>query len=486
MKKVSIALLAIFGVLSAVILGRTVAFKSRQILPPPVDRIDLDHGAAAGRLAQAIQYKTISLPMPAEASTQEFQRFHAFLRKSFPRVHTRLIKEPVNEHSLLFTWKGDDERLKPILLMAHTDVVPIDTATEKSWTYPPFSGHIADGHIWGRGTIDDKASVLAILEAVEYLLTEGVQPRRTVYLAFGHDEELGGRNGAAKIAELLRARGVELEFVLDEGMNILSGIIDGIRSPVALIGIAEKGYLSLELNVDSPGGHSSMPPSRTAIGIMSSAIDKLERVKFPGRLDGATKRMLEFLGPEMPWHKRVAMANLWLFGPMVRREMERTPPTDATIRTTIAPTVFQAGIAENVLPSKARAIVNLRVLPGESIASVLDHVGKAIDDPRVKISPLPIHVEASPISDVNAASFQLLQRTVRQIAPESVVAPALLIAATDSWHYAGLTKNSFRFLPITLKPEDVKRYHGVDERISLDDYARCVRFYTQLIRNSQR
>jgi carboxypeptidase PM20D1 len=419
-----------------------------------------------------------------ESTTDPLRNFHAFLAKSFPRVHAQLTKEIVNDHSLLYTWKGKDDRLKPILLMAHMDVVPVDPATEKSWTHAPFSGQVADGYVWGRGTMDDKASVLGILEAVERLLADGFQPQRTVYLAFGHDEEIGGNDGAAKIAELLRSRRIELDFVLDEGMNILSGVIDGISAPVALIGIAEKGYLSLRLTVETPGGHSSIPPADTAIGMVSRALQKLETAPFPANLRGPTRQMFEFLGPEMAWPRKSALANLWLFEPFVTKQLTGSPLTNAIVRTTLAPTIFHAGVKENVLPTHAEAVINLRILPGETIRGTTEQVRTTIHDARIKITPLPLQMEPSGVSEIASAGFKTLQRTIGETAPEVIVAPALLVAATDSRYYAALTKNIFRFLPMTLTRKDTERYHGIDERISIADYLRCVRFYAQLVRNA--
>jgi carboxypeptidase PM20D1 len=304
-------------------------------------------------------------------------------------------------------------------------------------------------------------------------------------MAFGHDEEIGGRNGAAKITEVLRARGVELDFVLDEGANVVTGIIPDVAAPVALIGIAEKGYVSLELSVESPGGHASIPPPRTAIGVLSAAVDKLDRSPPPSRLSEPTIKMLEYLGPEMAWKQKLVLANLWLFEPLVRSRFARSPLTNAAIRTTQAFTVFEAGTAENVLPVRARAIMNARILPGETITGVIEHARRVIGDSQVKITPLNIRSDPSPVSDIESSAFRLLQRTIEEVAPEVLVAPSLLVAATDSRHYAGLTKNIFRFLPITLGSDDAKRYHGIDERISISDYERCVRFYIQLLRNSQ-
>jgi len=483
MKKASFIALAIIVAFTTVIIVRAANFKSRQIAAAPAKPISLNRASIVQRLSEAIQYKTVSPQSPA-ALAPEFHRLHAFLMKSFPLAHQRLTRETVNEFSLLYTWKGKDDRLKPILLMAHMDVVPIDPDSEKDWTYVPFSGRVADGFIWGRGAMDDKASVMGILEAVENLLAQGFQPQRTVYLAFGHDEETGGQQGAAKIATLLRERDVQIEFLLDEGSAITDGIIPGVAAPVATIGIGEKGYLTLKLTVSSPGGHSSLPPSESAIGILSRAIDRVERTRFPGRINGAVKEFFNFVGPELSWDKKVFLANLWLTEPWLERELAKSPLTDSMIRTTKATTIFQAGDRENVLPAEAHAVINFRLISGDTIEAVTARVRQAIADARVKISPLPNATEPSPISPSDADSFKLLQRTVRQVAPQTIVAPFLVIAATDARHFAKLTKHIYQFVPIDFRLEDTKRIHGVDERISIEDYERCVRFYAQLIRNA--
>lgn len=485
MKRIALAVLAVFGALFGILAARTLSLSSRQLNALPAQEIRLNRDAILQRLSEAIRYRTITDQTSTDSGRREFQRFHDFLAKSFPRVHRILSKETVAGHSLLYTWNGKDRLPKPILLMAHMDVAPVDAASESSWRYPPFAGKIAEGFIWGRGTMDDKASVMAILESVEYLLAAGFQPNRSVYLAFGHDEEVGGNQGAANIAVALRSRGAELEFVLDEGLNILSGIIAGVSAPVALIGIAEKGYATVRLAIEAPGGHSSMPPADTAVGIISRALHRLEGAPFPSRFSVPTRQMFEFLGPEMTWTKKLGLANLWLFDPLLRKQLAASPITNAAIRTTLAPTMLNAGVQENVLPTKAAAVINLRILPGESVASAIAHVEKAIADPRIKLTLLPARMEPSSVSDVESPSFRLLHRTIGETASGVIVAPSLLVAATDSSHYTGLTKNIYRFLPITLGPDDAKRYHGIDERISVQDYERCVRFYAQLIRNSQ-
>lgn len=484
MRKFLLALSGLLIVLLAALCVGTISFTSKQIPVPAAAPIKLDRNALASRLSRAIQFQTVSLVRASKAGGNEFLRFHRFLTIAFPRVRATLTREAVGTYSLLYTWKGTDERLKPMLLMGHMDVVRVDPETEKNWTHPPFSGRIADGFIWGRGAMDDKVSILGLLEAVEHLLTDGFKPQRTIYLAFGHDEEIGGTKGAAKIAELLKARKVELESVLDEGGNLIEGMIPGIAAPIALVGIAEKGYVSLELAVESPGGHASTPPTHTAIGILSTAIHKLERNPFPTALPSPTQKFLEFAGPEMQWPRRLVLANPWLFQWLIEKELARSPASGAMVRTTQAVTIFESGMRENILPVRAKAVVNIRILPGDNIAGVIEHVRRAIDDPRVAITLGELQVEPSAMSDVESPSFKRIQISTRQTMPEAIIAPALLVAATDSRHYAGLTRNIFRFIPFTLRPEDVRRFHGIDERISVQDHERCVRFFINLIRNS--
>ncbi len=484
MKKISLTAALAPVILIPLVLIRTVGFTSRQVRVDPVGQIAIDRKQTAERLAKAIQFRTISYEDPARINGKEFLRFHQYLEQAFPNAHAALTKEVVGDYSLLYTWKGEAEELKPILLMGHMDVVPVEPGTENGWTYPPFAGRIADGYIWGRGAMDDKVNVLGILEAVELLLEKGFQPRRTVYLAFGHDEEVRGALGAANIAALLHSRGVKLEYILDEGGVITDGKLLGVPRPVALVGIAEKGYLSIELTAESQGGHSSIPPRETAVGTLSTAIHNLERNQFPGRINGATEKLLEYVGPEMPFTRRMVFANLWLFGWLVERQLARSPLTNALIRTTTAATMFKGSIKENVLPAEARAVVNFRILPGDSINGVIDHVRRTINDTRITVTPLNLSSEPSSVSDIESSSFKTLQKTIHQVSPDVVVAPWLLVAGTDSIHYAKLSDNIYRFVPIRVGREDARRLHGTDERISIQDYEQCVRFLIQLIRNS--
>lgn len=478
---IGIALLVM--TITAVVVARAIRFASKQVQVRPVTGATVARAELSERLARALQFETVSFQHNGQVKSQDFIALHKYLEESFPRVHSTLAKETIGHYSLLYTWNGQESGLRPILLMAHTDVVPVETGTEREWSFPPFGGRIADGYIWGRGAMDTKVSVLGILEAVEVLLAEGFQPRRTVYLAFGHDEEVGGINGAAKIAALLQSRGVKVAFILDEGGMITEGVLAGVSAPVALIGIAEKGYVSLELTAQDQGGHSSMPPKHTCVGMLSTCVHRLERKQLPARMETATRKLLDYLGPELSFTKRMVLANLWVFGPLVKLRLGGSTTTNPLIRTTSAATVFEGGTKENVLPAKARAIVNFRILQGESISSVMDHVCKTVNNPRVTIRSLEFISEPSVVSDVNSPTFKILQQTICEVFPGLVVAPSLFPGITDSRHYAKLSDNIYRFVPICVGKEDVRRIHGTDERISVENYEQVVKFYIRLIRN---
>lgn len=437
---------------------------------------------AVERLAGAIRIPTISTEDPAQFDADAFRRLHEYLPRAFPRVHEELQRETVATHSLLYRWEGSDSSLRPILLIGHLDVVPVEPGTEGQWKQNPFGGGIADGSVWGRGAIDNKSAVVGTLEAVEMLVVEGFRPARTVYLAYGHDEEIGGTRGARQIAALLQSRGVELEMVLDEGGVISDGILPGVAEPVALVGVAEKGFVTIELSTRTSGGHSSLPPSQSAIGIVSAAVARLEANPMPARLEGATRKLFDRIGPRFPLLLRAVFANLWLTRPFVTRRLESSPSTNAMVRTTTAPTIFQAGTKDNALPTYAKAAINFRILPGDSVNTVVDHVRRVVDDDRVEIRTAGhFSAEPSAVSSMEAESYRVVERTIRSIFPGTIVAPYLVVVVTDARHYSGLSRNVFRFLPLRLTPRDLERMHGIDERISIREYQQAIRMYRELI-----
>lgn len=486
MKKFLLTLLVIILVLAGIIAINTSRFKSRQIKATPVQPVPIDEQQTAEHLAAALRIPTVSYEDAAQWKPEPILALHQYLETTFPKAHQVLKREIVNNYSLLYTWQGKSPNLKPVLLLSHMDVVPAADETLKQWTHPPFEGKIDGGYIWGRGSMDDKAGVISLMEAAEMLAGEGYQPDRTLYFAFGHDEEISGLHGATDIAALLASRGVEPEFVLDEGGLIAKGFFPGISQPIALVGSAEKGYLSVKLSVTGATGHSSMPPAHTAIGILSKAMEEIENHPMPTRITGASKSMFEYIGPEMPGAKKAIFANLWLLQPLVKMGMEKEPGSGAMIRTTTAVTMIHGGVKDNVLPGEASGVVNFRILPGDSVQSVLDHVRTVVNNPAVKVEILGNASEPSFESDTNGPAFATIQNSIAQVFPGTVITPYLVVGATDSRHYAKLTHNIYRFLPLTAGPEDLERVHGINERISVKDFASCVRFYRQLILNSSK
>ncbi len=451
--------------------------------------ITLDSAAAATRLAGAIRFPTVSLRSGGPIDTAAFLGLHRYLEASFPLVHAQLTREFVTDLSLVYTWTGADPTAAPVVLMGHMDVVPVPEPSRNQWTHDPFSGDIADGFVWGRGTLDDKTTVLSILEAVEGLLREGYRPPRTVYLTFGHDEEVGGRFGARPIVETLVARGVKPALVLDEGGFMAAGLMPGLSGRSAIVGIAEKGYLSLRLTARADGGHSSMPPARTAVGALSRAIARLEAEPFPSSLDGPTRGMVEAMAPFAPFGRKLLMANLWLTGPFVAKGLAANPLGGALMHTTTAPTMLSAGIKDNVLPPEAEAVVNFRIRPGETIASVTERVKRVVADTLISIVPTDSAVtDPSPVSDISSPAYQLIATTIRRMVPgeDPPVIPYLVMGGTDAKYWGPHSDRVFRFLPVPLGDGDRERVHGVNERVAFRDYSAAVGFFTRLLRGIDR
>ncbi len=483
-RNIALLLIAAILVLAGVVAFNTLSHGSRQIQVAAIPRVAVDEKAAAARLAEAIRFRTVSNFDKPDQHADALRGMQAHIEKSFPAFHAVVKREVVADLSLLYAWEGSDPKAQPIALLAHQDVVPVAPGTDKDWQQPPYDGVIADGYIWGRGSWDDKGNLYSMLEAAEAMAKAGFRPKRTIYFAFGHDEEIAGTRGAKAIAALLASRGVKLDFVLDEGLLIIEGMIKGIDKPIALIGLAEKGYATLVLNAHTAPGHSSMPPRETAIGMMAAALVKLEDHRLPMQVRGTVADMFDALAPEAGGLNRVALSNLWLFKPLLLREFAKSGAAEATVRTTTALTIFNAGDKDNVLPGIAEATVNFRLLPGDTQASVTDHVRNAIQNDRISIKPFPGNTDPPPVTTSDSASFQALARTIREVYPDVIVSPGLMVAATDSRHFVGVTDRIFRFSPVRANTEDLKRFHGTNERLSVEGYADMIRFYRRLIENT--
>ncbi|WP_237219079.1 M20 family peptidase [Rhodoferax aquaticus] len=486
-KKILWALLALLLALVAAVGINTVRKGSRQLQVPALAPVPVDEKAVAERLAEAVRFKTVSSREDAKANADQFLAFHALLQAKFPKAHAVLKREVVGDLSLLYTWEGADPKAKPILLLAHQDVVPVAPGTEGDWQEPPYSGAIKDGFVWGRGAWDDKGNLMSQLEAVEMLVASGYKPPRTVYLAFGADEEVGGVRGAAKVAALLKQRGVQLDFVIDEGLLVLDGVVPGVRQPTALVGVAEKGYLSVVLKISGTPGHSSMPPPKgtSAIAMLSASLKRLDDEQLPAGLQGVAFEMFDTLAPEMSGFSRVALSNLWLFGPVVQKQLEGAGSTNAMLRTTTALTIVNAGNKDNVLPGRAEGTVNFRILPGDTPENVMNHMRSKVMAPEGQYELYALE-DAKPASLYKVAptasrQYTMLNQTIREVFPDAVVAPGLMVAGTDSIHFGGISDHIFKFSPIRANSEDLTRFHGTNERLSVKNYADAIRFYHRLI-----
>jgi len=480
MKKFLRILLGLLLVLVLILIIKTITFRSMQIDVEPVT-LPVFGMESVANLSKAITYPTISHDIGLPIDTLAFREFHQFLADAYPLIHLNLKKEVFSEFSLLYKWEGRNAELKPVILMAHMDVVP--AGETEAWQKPPFSGENDGTFIWGRGTLDDKGPLIALLEAVERLIDEGFVPEQTIYLAFGHDEEIYGYKGAMIIANTLKERGVEAAFVLDEGLVISEGIVPMINIPVASIGISEKGFLSVSLTVEMEGGHSSTPEKESAITVLNRALHNLINKKMKADITGPTKDFLRFTGPEMPFLPRIIFANQWLFKGLILKIYEGSNAGNAAVRTTTAPTIINAGIKDNMIPTKAEAVVNFRIIPGETSEDVLKHIEKVISDDRIKLAIVGYALEPSPVSPINFSGFEIIHTTIRQVFPETMVNPMLNLGATDSRHFAVVTNNIYRFIPVTFTQEDLARVHGLDERIGIEDFKKAIGFYYQLIKN---
>lgn len=442
-----------------------------QVPPVVVDRIAAD-------LAATIVIPTVSIPSGGTADA--FVQLEAELRRRFAKAFAALEVEHVETHAMVMRWPGRDASARPIILTAHLDVVPVEPGTESSWTEAPFSGAIADGHVWGRGAMDDKLGVVGILSAVESFVDAGFVPARDVWIAFGHDEEVGGR-GATSIAAWLEARGVRAELLLDEGGAVVSGAVPGITAPIAFVGIAEKGHASFELVARGEGGHSSMPSPDGAVVRLSRAIARLDEHPLPAAIRGPTAQLVDRLTPEQTFVARLVLANRWMFDPLLTRVLAGHPATNAIIRTTTAPTILEAGSADNVIAANARAVVNFRVLPGDTVDSVQAHIEDVLDGLDIEVRCTDKCWDPSPTARTEGPAWDVVRKAIAWTWPEAVTSPSLVVGATDARHYAAVADDIYRFLPLRMQDADRKRLHGTDERIAVEDLGRAVRFYQVLI-----
>jgi carboxypeptidase PM20D1 len=446
-----------------------------------LEGVPVDDRQVAEHLAAAVRCRTVPQDESGTPDPEAFRQLHQMMAETYPLVHQHLKREVVNDYSLVYIWKGTHPDLEPVMVMAHQDVVSAGGATLADWAYPPFEGCIADGFIWGRGTLDIKNQLIGILEAAELLLQQGYRPERTILFGFGHDEETGGNAGCKVIGKILAERGIHLAGIVDEGGGIVEGMAAGVRGPVALVGVSEKGYLTVEFKVHGQPGHSSTPPPQTAIGILARALARLEARPMPVHVR-RMRPLYHGIGTAAPLYLQVAFANVWLFGPFLKRWLTAQPEMNASIRSTTALTIIRGGVEDNTVPPEASAIANFRLLPGDTIAEVLWHVRKVIKDERVKFNPVEgKYNEALPVSPRDVPAYKGLSKVIGQVFGDIPVAPYTMLGGTDCQHFVPVCDHIYRFTSLVMDETFRGLEHGIDERIPVEAMGKMVKFYAQLM-----
>lgn len=445
----------------------------------PVPAELLEHPPAE-KLAEAIRLRTVSTTDYSAIDIAEYRKVSGYFFKQFPKLTAETEFTVLNDFSYIFHWKGTDPGLRPALLLAHFDVVP---AVAEAWSIPPFEGRVQDGYVWGRGALDTKCTLVGMLEAAERLLQKGFQPKRSWYFVSSGDEETFGIEGARTIAEYFRKHNIYFDFVLDEGTIVSLEMLPDIRKPLALLGISEKGYADFVLEACGKGGHASMPPKENPAKRIAEAVRKLENSRKKQRIPATVRQFLHTVIPYVPFWKRLIYANLWLFRPLCKRMLSANLQTRSLIETTAALTMLSAGESENVIPSRARAVYNVRILPGDTVAAACRRFQKMIKSFGVSVSVLDEREINDPVTGTlfHDAAAKRLATVIGQVFPDALIAPFLSTVTTDSKYYRHVSDKIFRFVPIVLSREEVERIHGIDERISLENLGNILHFYLGLI-----
>ncbi len=477
-----IALYIVLGILAvffAVILARAAAFCPKAEPEKDYPEVSFDREKPVEALAELLRCRTVSSLQPELEDDGEFRKLVELLPKLYPNVYA-VCGEPerFEGRALLFRWKGRSAE-EPAVLMAHYDVVPVK---EEAWTKPPFSGLLEDGTLWGRGSLDTKVTLNAVLYAADSLIAEGFVPEHDIFFAFSGSEETNGP-GAAAIVRCLEAEGLVPYLVLDEGGAVVQDMFPGVKEPCAMVGIAEKGQINLGLTVESSGGHASAPPVQTPIGILSQACCRLESHPFPAHVTAPIAAMFDTLGRRSTFLYRIIFANLWCFhGVLDFITRKSGGELNALMRTTVAFTQMEGSDARNVLPNRASMVANMRLNPEDSMKGALEYVKRVIGDDRVRAEILQ-GMEPSRISTTDCPGWEKLADAIRATWKGSIVTPYLMMQCSDCRHYGAISDRVYRFSAMDLTAEERKTIHGNDERIRTECLARSVEFYLRLIRS---
>lgn len=507
MKKVLLIILGILVILVAVLLIKTYTYPFKKNTAETGEGWKpVKNDSALIRFSKGIKIPTVSTGSLGEFNYTPFDEFKEYLKTSYPLVYQNTENFEVNKYGLVFRLKGSNPALEPILFLSHMDVVPPGDADVKNkeenifrpddkvlppvskvaedWDYSPFAGVVANGRIYGRGAIDMKGMLFSLMESMNNLIKSKLTPQRDIYLAFGFDEEVGGQKGAIQIADYFKKKGLKFDAVYDEGGLIMQkGSVAGIDSDVAVIGCAEKGFLSAKIKVKGLGGHSSMPPMESAIGKTAVIMQRLENDQMKPVITPLIKEFFDNIGGAMPFTSRLAIANQWLLKPVLLSQLTKNNTTNALVRTTTALTMMKGSDGTNVLSPEVEFVVNFRLLPGNTVKDVREHIAKVTQGFDVEVEEIDNTREASKISPTNTKAYQLIQAGIKEIHPGAIVTPYLTMAGTDAAKYEIVSKNVYRFMPIKINSSEQQSLHSTNEYLSIENYLKMIHYFEYMMKN---
>ena len=478
--KILLIILACIAALVLLLVVRALLVKDTAEKPEDYTKPEIDLDAAVKKAQGAIRIPSISM-RDESIPDKPFYDLQAYLETTFPLFHEKAHKRVIDKYALMYTIEGSDKSLKPAMYMGHQDVVP---PQEEGWKHPPFSAEIADGCIWGRGSFDMKSQLISIFEATEMHLRQGKQLKRTMYFCFGHDEEFAGE-GAQAMCRVLQAEGVEFEFIFDEGMNLVDASLIGMKGPLALVGVCEKGWVNAKISAKGNAGHAAMPPKETTAVSLAKAVVKLNKHQMKAHFTPAVNMLIKSVCPKASFPFKVLMANADLLRPLMKPILLRiSPAVAAMLRTTMAFTVLHGSDAANVMPDESYAIVNCRVNLGESVADVKTHMQKVLGSKyEVELLEKGQH-EPTSMSDLDSFGWRMMQKTVAEVFPGGVTAPFPFVAGTDSKFYDSLTRCTFKFSPHITDAKYRAGMLNVNEYFKVSDVESDIQFYYRFMQNS--
>ena len=507
MKKISTIILVILLFFVGLVLIRTLIY-------PFTKKVNVNHktnkfvinDSSVFRLSGGLKIPTVSSGDSLKFDYASFDRFNEYLEKNYSFIYQHVESYKINDHAIVYKLVGTESNLKPLLFLSHMDVVPSGTAEiknkeneifrpkdkpisainkiAKEWDYEPYSGAVVNGRIYGRGALDMKSMLFALMESLQNTIKKGYQPKRDIYIALGFDEEVGGELGAAKVAAHFKEKGLRFEAIYDEGGFILDrGSVEVIDANVALIGCAEKGFLSLKIKVKGLGGHSSMPPAESAMGKAAVIMQRLEQTPMKPMITPLIQDFFKNVGGSMSFTSRIAIANRWLMEPILLSQLSKNHSTNALIRTTTALTMMKGSVAPNVLASEVEFVANFRLLPGNTIQEVKEHVMKASKGFDIEISEVDNSREASNVSPSNTRGYKIMESSLKNIYSGLIITPYLTVGGTDAIKYQGLSDNVYRFMPIKINNFEQQSMHGVNEYISIENYMNMIGYFEFIMKN---